>query len=364
MKIINRFFLFFKIDYDKLSKSHTSGLLFLDLFMILLILFNLGWIIFEYSFTIESFRTFLTWAAPVFSEWYGREIHPNFFYYDLIFVAIFVLELSVRWTIAIFRKTYAKWFFYPFVHWYDVLGCIPLSSFRALRLLRVFSMFYRLNRLGIIDMRSTYIFKQLDKYLGILTEEISDRVVVNVLSGVQDEVKKGTPIADKIVREVLLPKQHIISTWMAKRIGVITINIFEKNEHVFRKIIDDALSKSIRNNKDIARLKLIPGAGALITNVLNESVSDITFNSIKESIYQFSNPENNASMINDASRMILETLIESHEGDDHSLDELVSNITSDVIEVIKDEVKVQQWKLKEEQQKAEKAERKAERNNQ
>ncbi|MEZ5002935.1 MAG: hypothetical protein R2730_07845 [Chitinophagales bacterium] len=361
MKIINRFFLFFKIDYDKLSKSHTSGLLFLDLFMILLILFNLSWIIFEYSFTFDSFRSFLTWAAPAFSEWYGREIHPYFFYYDLIFVAIFVLELTVRWVLAIFRKTYAKWFFYPFVHWYDVLGCIPLSSFRALRLLRVFSMFYRLNRLGIIDMRSTYLFKQGNKYLGILTEEISDRVVVNVLSGMQDEVKKGTPIADKIVREVLLPKQHIISTWMAKRIGVITISIFEKNEAVFRKIIDDALSKALRNNKDIARLKMIPGAGALITNVINESVSDITFNSIKESIYQFSNPENNAGMVNDASRLVLETLIESHEGDDHSLDELVSQITADVIEVIKDEVKVQQWKIKEDKQKAEKAERKAQR---
>ncbi|MEZ5021997.1 MAG: hypothetical protein R2728_01825 [Chitinophagales bacterium] len=90
--------------------------------------------------------------------WQGNP--PQFLYYDLVFVGIFVLELSVRWTIAIFRNTYAKWFFYPFIHWYDVLGCIPLSSFRALRLLRVFSMFYRLNRLGIIDMRSTYILSK------------------------------------------------------------------------------------------------------------------------------------------------------------------------------------------------------------
>ena len=46
-----------------------------------------------------------------------------------------------------------------------------------------------------------------------------------------------------------------------------------------------------------------------------------------------------------------ETLIEEHHEDDHSLDELVSSITSDVIEVIKEEVKVQQWKIKEEERK-------------
>lgn len=359
MGILNRFFRFFKIDYEKLSKSHTSGLLFLDLFMILLILFNLGWIVFEYSYTYESFQGLINWLSPTFNSWYGNQIHPYFFYYDLIFVAVFLLELTVRWIVAIVRKTYDKWFFYPFIHWYDVLGCIPLSSFRALRLLRVFSMFYRLQRLGIIDMRSTFIYKQANKYLGILTEEVSDRVVVNVLSGVQDEVIKGSPIADKVIREVLLPKQHIISTWMAKRISIITIELFEKNEEIFKRIIDDALSKSIRSNKDIARLKLIPGAGALITNILNESVSDITFNAIKESIYQFSDPQNNAGMVNDASHLILETLIEEHDDDDHSLDDLVSSITSDVIEVVKEEVKVQQWKIKEEERKRLKSLKKA-----
>ncbi len=355
MNILKSFFRFFKIDYDKLSKSHTSGLLILDLFMLFLVLFNLSWIIFEYGYSIEAFRSLINWLSPTINNWYGTKIHPYFFYYDMIFVAIFIFELLVRWITAIYRKTYSKWFFYPFVHWYDVLGCIPLSTFRALRLLRVFSMVYRLQRLGIIDLRSTFVYKQSNKYLAIFTEEVSDRVVVNVLSGVQDEVIKGSPIADKIVREVLLPKQHIISTWMASRFSVITTELFEKNEVLFRRIIDDALSKSIRNNKDIARLKLIPGAGTLITNILNDSVSDITFNTIKESVYQFSDPQNNAGMVNDASQLILETLIEEHDDDDHSLDELISSITSDVIEVIKKEVRVQQWKIKEEETKRLKA---------
>ena len=352
---IKRFFQLFKIDYDKLSKSKTTGLFWLDIIMIQLILFNLGWIIFEFGFQYDGFKSLIEWVSPIFFQWYDVQIHPNFFFYDLIFVAIFIIELCARWINAIAKKTYDKWFFYPFVHWYDVLGCIPLSSFRSLRLLRLFSMFFRLQRLGIIDITSTYIYKQFNKYLGILTEEVSDRVVVNVLSGVQDEVQRGSPVVEKVVKEVLLPKQHIISTWLAKRLSTITIHLFEKNEAIFKRIINDAIEKSIRSNKDIARLKLIPGAGALITNVLNESVSDVTFNTIKESVYQFSDPQNNAGIVNDAGSMILESLLEEHDGDEQTLDDLISEMSSDVLEVIKEEVKVQQWKIKEAELKALKA---------
>lgn len=62
----------------------------------------------------------------------------------MIFVSIFIAELLIRWMVTIHQKTYHKWFFYPVIHWFDVLGCIPVGSFRWLRLLRVFSILYRL----------------------------------------------------------------------------------------------------------------------------------------------------------------------------------------------------------------------------
>ncbi len=353
-KAINRFFQFFRIDYEKLHNSKTEGLFWLDISMILLILFNLTWIIFEYSYSFESFQNIVEWISPRFNAWYGSRISPYFFIYDLFFVAIFITELTFRWIVAIVRKTYDRWFYYPFIHWYDVLGCIPLSTFRALRLLRVFSLFYRLQRSGIIDMTSTFIYKQVNKYLGILTEEVSDRVVVNVLNGVQDELQRGNPVADRVIRDVLLPKQHILATWLAKRVGDITLKTFEKNEHVIRRVLDEALEKSIRNNKEVARLKYIPGAGNLITEILNDSVRDVTFNSIKESIVAFSDPQNNAGLINDASHFTMEALLDEHDDDDQSLDDLVTEISVDILEIVKDEVKIQQWKEKEAERKRQK----------
>lgn len=354
LKAINRFFQFFRIDYEKLHKSKTEGLFWLDILMIILILFNLGWIIFEYSFSFESFQNIVDWISPKFNAWYGSRISPNFFIYDLFFVAIFITELIFRWIIAIVRKTHYKWYYYPFIHWYDILGCIPLSTFRALRLLRVFSLFYRLQRRGIIDMTSTFVYRQSNRYLKILTEEVSDRVVVNVLNGVQDELQRGNPVADRVIKEVLLPKQHILATWMAKRVGDITLQTFEKNEHVIRRVLDEALDKSIRNNKEVARLKYLPGAGNLITDILNDSVRDVTFNSIKASIVAFSDPQNNAGLINDASHFTMEALLEEHEGDDQSLDDLVTDISVNILEIVKDEVKIQQWKVEEEERKRQK----------
>ena len=52
---------------------------------------------------------------------------------------------------AIRKQTYPRWYFYPFLHWYDLLGCIPIGSFRMLRLLRLISLTIRLQKMGIID---------------------------------------------------------------------------------------------------------------------------------------------------------------------------------------------------------------------
>ena len=57
--------------------------------------------------------------------------------YDLAFVVIFLTEFCVRWVAAVVRKTYMRWYFFPFIHWYDLIGCIPLGGARIFRFLRI-----------------------------------------------------------------------------------------------------------------------------------------------------------------------------------------------------------------------------------
>src|SRR5690606_42147929 len=51
----------------------------------------------------------------------------------LLFVSVYLTEFSIRWLVAIARRTHERWFYFPFVHWYDLLGCIPVGSFRWLQ---------------------------------------------------------------------------------------------------------------------------------------------------------------------------------------------------------------------------------------
>lgn len=344
MKWIKRFFQFFKLDYEKLHASKTEGLFWLDIIMLSLVAFNLGWVMFDMAFGYEIFRSLLQAVSPAFDALYATAVHPNFLLYDLIFVTLFLLELTLRWAVAVYRNTYEKWFYYPFIHWYDVLGCIPLSSFRALRLLRVFSLTYRLQQRGIIDVKSSFFYKRLNRYMNIFTEEVSDRVVINVLKGVQDELRTGSPVAERVIREVLLPRQHMIATWMARRLGDLSLQTFERHEADLKRIIDDNLEKALRNNRELKRLKLIPGAGLLIHEVLHASVKDITFETIRGSVHDLSLPENNAGIINDAGNLLLHTLIDVEPGEEQTLDDLVSEISIEAIEVLKQEVAVRQWK--------------------
>src|SRR5699024_12405934 len=103
-------------------------------------------------------------------------VFPTFAFIDLCFVAVFAADVLFGWAVAIWQRTYYRWFFYPFLHWYDVLGCIPLSGFRWLRVLRLIALGVRLQRLEIIDVRNWRQYACLRHYYDIVVEDRSDRV--------------------------------------------------------------------------------------------------------------------------------------------------------------------------------------------
>ncbi|PKM21308.1 MAG: hypothetical protein CVV10_10030, partial [Gammaproteobacteria bacterium HGW-Gammaproteobacteria-14] len=200
-------------------RFNLDGLGYLvDLLMIALVIINLALILFDWAFSAAPIQQGLGQLAPAFTAFYADTIHADFIFWDMLFVSIYLTEFSIRWIVAIARSTYHRWFFYPFVHWYDLLGCIPVGGFRWLRILRVISVLYRLQRAGIIDLRDTWLGLTVLKYYRILVEEVSDRVVLNVLNGVQREVRSGTPLVHRIESEVLAPRRHELVDFVATRL--------------------------------------------------------------------------------------------------------------------------------------------------
>lgn len=337
------------LNFQELRNQRDFKMIFLDLFMVILVIVNMTYIIVEFNFETEAINTLINQYSPKFYDWYDKNLHKNFLYYDTIFVSIFLAELGIRWALAIYRGTYAKWFFYPFAHWYDVLGCIPLGAFRALRILRVISIIVRLHKLKVINIREWAIYTVANKYLNIISEEISDRVVVNVINGIQDEVKAGGVTADKILNEVILPQKPFLVDWLSHRVQNATAKTHLHLEDDLKNYIDLKVKEAMVNNAEVKNLEKIPVAGNIIAKTLGSAVSDITFNVINGIVKDMSTGENK-SVIEDITNLTFDALMSEEQ--DEQLDQTIKEMVHASLEIVKGEVQVKQWQVKLEEEKA------------
>lgn len=338
--------LLIKLDLTKLKATRQGTGLIIDLVMIALVLINLGLIFFDWSFSYHSFQVLLNLIYPPFVSWYASKIQPHTSFLDLIFVSIFLTELLIRWGIAVKRRTYDKWFFYPFIHWYDVLGCIPMSGvFKTFRLFRIVGMVVRLHNLGIINLRETYIYRKLKKYIDILVEEISDSVVTNVLNGLQGEVKKGNPVVEKIATQVIIPRQDELNAWLSVRISEAVSGVYIKHRMDFYLYLQEVITRSVRENQEIKRIALIPGIGKVITEILDSAISNVTFNVIDNMMEDVSKGRN-LSAIQDIADQII-TQLASHEESNAEMNKMITEVVNDALEVVKQQVKIKQWRINE-----------------
>lgn len=328
-----------KVNIDNLKRSHQITLFVVDGVMLLLISVNLLWIVFDTLFASELIRSGLTWIAPEFTKFYGERIHPDFVSYDLVFVSIFITEFCLRWVVAIVQKTHHRWFFYPFVHWYDLIGCIPVGSFRWLRLLRIISILYRLQKYGVIDIKNSALGRFVIKYYNVVVEELSDRVVENVLSGVQDEVRGGSPVVEKILTEVLIPQKTLIANWLTVKINEICDDVYLPNQASLREYIEESLSRSIARDSKVAALEAIPVMGPRLVEVIDHTVSDVVFDVINGLMLDIGKQETD-HLVTELLDGIIHKILQPSD----SLNEASKQVMLDAIDIIKEQVRVQRWR--------------------
>ena len=315
-----------------------------DLFMMAVLTVNLLLILFDFLFSSITLQNLIQSYLPAFFEFYNQHIHKDFFVIDLYFVAIYVVELLIRWGVAIRNQTYYRWFFFPFVHWYDVLGCIPIGSFRFLRVLRVISIMVRLQRLEIIDLTKTYIYKKVGKYVDILIEEITDRVIVNIIEGVQDEVKQGGPVTDNIVERVVRPQKTALVEWLSHRVQKVSEHNYANYREDIREYVDEKINEAIAENKEIQTIHQIPIVGSSLSGTLESAISDIVFNVLNGAINDLASSKNKV-LVDELTDIAFEAILIQEE--DTRLNDIVVHTINESLEIIKDQVKIQQWKIRE-----------------
>lgn len=310
--------------------------------MLVMISINLFWLLFDTLFSSYTIQSVLVSLSPTIFGWYRDNIHPDFVAYDLAFVSIFVVEVLFRWAVSVYQKEYHRWWFYPFIHWYDVLGCIPIGSFRFLRLLRVVSIIYRLHKFGVIDVRQTAIGRFIEKYSAVLVEEVSDRVVVNVLANVKEEIEKGTPIARRVIEEVVRPREVILAEWVSSRMTELVERSYHSRMGEIRSYVHVTIQRALQESGELQKYSRVPILGDKLEEVLGRAVSEVVF-SVMNQIADDLHGDESTGLLHEGATVLLDHVTQP-EGE---LSQLVKSLLLETVDLIIEEVKIQKWKLEE-----------------
>ncbi|WP_043528390.1 ion transporter [Litchfieldella xinjiangensis] len=321
---------------SRLERLHVAW----DLFIIALVIINLSLLLFDSLFLVPPLNSAFEAVAPGLHGFYDQQIHANFLRIDLAFVAIFLFDVLLGWAVAIAERRYHRWFFYPFVHWYDVLGCIPLSGFRLLRVLRVVTLLYRLQRLGLIDVKRWYIAGFVAKYYDILLEELSDRIALRMLSTAQDQVRSSESLSRRLVDDVIMPRKQQLMREITGRIEEMAGNAYARNQGDLMRYVSALVGRTLAESREIQRLKRLP-MGGQVASALDDTLSDIACRLVHEAVEGLRSPEFNTLL-----ERVTDSGFDAWLQVDNRTDRITEHVLVDMLEVVKEQVARQNWKKK------------------
>jgi hypothetical protein len=278
---------------------------------------------------------------PLLRENYFREFDRNgqlvdhFWMLDLPFLILFWVEFVVRWAVAMRRRTYARWFFFPIFNWYDVLGLVPVAYLRVFRLLRLASMYMRLRRSELSNVGKDVISRSVAYISNIVTEEVSDRVAIRILDEFAEEIEDGTH--RRIVQEVVGTRRQEIEAVLADQVrGLLTDDeILASLRALLRLNLDHAVERS-------EALQSVPLPNAVLRPIVRgvgDVVLDATLETVRATLDTVEGRE--------AVQAVAAAAVEKFFGGAgvEQVEVLAREITLNVIEHMKATVAVKKWAL-------------------
>lgn len=319
-----------------------------DVLMLILIVFDLTLIMLD-AFLMSGFGSDVAgwlglseYLALYQQDWHGPVKTLGGF------ITIFLIaEVLIRWVWAIINKTYYRWFFFPFVHWYEVLGCFP--QLRALRLLRAVAIGYGLYKMGYRFLPESWI--QTGKfYFNIVMEEISDRVILIAMNSVETELKESDAIPN-LIQSIIDKNRPEIQTLVSEILQDELAPALQRNADITRESIGNAVNRALANVPDLSNyLRMIPIAGRLIEGQIQHIGQNVAESIANEILTPLSQKPRNTNGLNP----VFETIgkeVGNISAKNPALEKLVASIVFSSLETVREQIQVQQWKQKQEKQK-------------
>ena len=276
-------------------------------------------------------------------QYYVSTIHPKLRVAGGFFTLFLIIELAIRWITAVVHKKHLRWFFFPFVHWYEVLGCFP--QLRALRLLRAFIIGRRLHQLGHRILPDSWI-KKAKFYYDVILEEIADRVILTATSHIRQQMQSEAE-SHQLLGKIVSNNRDTIAQTMTDFIN----QNLALNQHNTQQIsqtvayqVGAAIQQDITDTPEIHRYtSMIPIAGSHIESQIHSIAQHVGENVVTALTERLTHPQVVENLTDSITKIVTNTEI-----DFTPLEDLILMLAEEGLTAFEQQVKVQQWKLQEE----------------
>lgn len=199
----------------------------------------------------------------------GR-LEDHFWLLDLPFLLIFATEFFARWGLALWRRTHSRWYLFPLLHWYDLLGIVPSTQFRVFRLFRIASIYVRLRRSEAISIGDDLVSRGVERFADVISEEITDLVALRILELAQQEIRAGA--LSRITRSTLLPRRDEVRGQIVERISEVLADpdLHQRTGSFLRANLD----RAVESSPALGRVPLPDAALRPLVRAVGEAVYD------------------------------------------------------------------------------------------
>ncbi len=261
------------------------------------------------------------------------KLEDHFWKLDLPFLIVFWVEFAVRWVLAIRKSTYPRWFFFPIVDWYDLLGLLPYRHLRFFRLFRIISIYVRLRRSTLSGVGEDVVTRSVSYLTEIVAEEVSDRVAVRILTELQEEIRDGTHV--RILAATLEQRRGELEAAVVRQLQGLLSR--DETQARLREVYAMALDTAVDRTRAVRDVPL-PTA---VVRPLVRYVAATVFEAVLETVV--------ATLESDEGRVAVTGLVTAVVDDTFSgarlrdLDGMTREIAVELIERMKAAVAVKKW---------------------
>ena len=327
--------------------DHHSALwkffLFYDSVMMLLIVLNLLTLALQ-ALILSAFGG---WVANILQLSALRADFINHLYpiiqsIDFYFICYLITELVLRWLYAILVQQHRRWWYFPFIHWYEVIAIVPM--FRFLRLARAGIIAYRLHELGY-QVIPKKILRKAKFYYEMLLEELSDRIVLTVIKGVEVEFETSAPHNHRIHAIVNQHRADFANT-LADILQQSLASSLSQQQQLINQEIGRIVNQSIENTPELRQmLKLLPIIGHRLEQQIQSIGQRIGENISDGLVSAFAQPESGSQLANPLLNQIA-VQISQVDLDTPQVNALIDSIIKQSFATIREQVKIKQWQDK------------------